>query len=79
MAYITTITVSNDNDPACRTFTLSEEFNSAHAPTPAMVKEWCKDFFTFYRDACPQNHNLPIFLPTVVEIVPAQNREPVEV
>lgn len=79
MAFITTITVTNDNDESCRTFTMSQEFNSVDPPRPDLIKHDIKELHREFREAHPHNHNLPAFLPTVVEIVPAVNREAREV
>src|SRR4051812_47224944 len=75
MAYITRITVTNDNDPSCRTYTLTEEINSVDPPKPSLIKTDIKTLHERFRSSLPHNHNLPVFLPTEVEIVPAQNRE----
>lgn len=75
MAYITRITITNDNDTTCQTYTLTQEVNSVDLPTPAAIKNEIKAHHEIYRLSVPHNHNLPLFLPTTVEIVPAQNRE----
>lgn len=63
-----TVTVTNDNDESCKTFTLCEQFPMNVEPAADQIKARIKGVHIRFRESHPHSHTLPSFLPTEVVV-----------
>jgi hypothetical protein len=74
------ITVTNDNDPSCQLYTLSQEFNVSSWASEELLKECVtRDIETVreaFRATWPhKGTNMGTFLPTMVEVMLPDNSD----